>query len=134
MSRNDSEFDTYYIPPNFIEGGTVMGGLFKLRNVIEAGILALFVGMPIFMLDVDMTVRVMIICFTALPLALLALIGVSGESLSSYAFGFFIFLINRRIVAKKNEKTKNDYQNQRVLQKWNCRIADIGDLFVLINF
>ena len=41
MSRNDSKFDTYYIPPNFIEGGTVMGGLFKLRNIIEAGILAL---------------------------------------------------------------------------------------------
>ena len=37
MSRNDSEFDIYHIPPNFIEGGTVMGGLFKLRNVIEAG-------------------------------------------------------------------------------------------------
>ena len=44
MSRNDSEFDIYHIPPNFIEGGTVMGGLFKLRNVIEAGILAFVVG------------------------------------------------------------------------------------------
>lgn len=53
MSRNDSKFDTYYIPPNFIEGGTVMGGLFKLRNIIEAGILALFVVMPIFMLNFD---------------------------------------------------------------------------------
>ena len=42
----------------------------------------------------------------------IALIGVSGESLSSYAFGFFIFLINRRIVAKKNEKTKNDDNKQ----------------------
>jgi hypothetical protein len=76
MSRNDSEFDIYHIPPNFIEGGTVMGGLFKLRNVIEAGILAFFVGVPIFMLDFDVTAKVMVICFTALPLALLALIGV----------------------------------------------------------
>ena len=25
MNRNDSEFDVYHIPPNFIEGGTVMG-------------------------------------------------------------------------------------------------------------
>ena len=56
MSRNDSEFDTYYIPPNFIEGGTVMGGLFKLRNVIEAGILALFVGMPIFAREKHMVI------------------------------------------------------------------------------
>lgn len=106
MSRNDSEFDTYYIPPNFIEGGTVMGGLFKLRNVIEAGILALLVGVPIFMLNMDVTAKIVIICFTALPLSLLALIGVSGESLSSYIFGFFKFLINRRVVEKKKENKK----------------------------
>ena len=112
MSRNDSEFDIYHIPPNFIEGGTVMGGLFKLRNVIEAGILAFFVGVPIFMLDFDVTAKVMVICFTALPLALLALIGVSGESLSSYVFGFFKFLINRRVIGKKNEKTKKDDNKQ----------------------
>ncbi len=40
MNRNENhnEIDIYHIPPNFIEGGTVLGGLFKLRNVIEAGI------------------------------------------------------------------------------------------------
>lgn len=32
--------DTYIIPPNFIESGTFFGGMFKARNVIEAGILA----------------------------------------------------------------------------------------------
>ena len=31
------ERDSYLIPPNFIEGGTLMGGMFKTRNVIEAG-------------------------------------------------------------------------------------------------
>ena len=113
MSRNDSEFDTYYIPPNFIEGGTVMGGLFKLRNVIEAGILALFVGMPIFMLNLDMSAKAVILCFTVLPLALLALIGVLGESLSSYIFGWFNFLINRRILGKKKEKKSEDKLKER---------------------
>ena len=106
MSRNDSEFDTYYIPPNFIEGGTVMGGLFKLRNVIEAGILAFCVGMPIFMLNLEMSVKAVLLCFTVLPLAMLALIGISGESLSSYIFGWFNFLINRRVVGKKKDKKK----------------------------
>ena len=112
MSQNDSEFDIYHIPPNFIEGGTVMGGLFKLRNVIEAGILAFVVGVPIFMLDFDVTAKVMVICFTALPLALLALIGVSGESLSSYIFGFFNFLLNRRVVGKKKEKKSPEDNKQ----------------------
>lgn len=36
----NEERDIYTIPPNFIEGGTLMGGMFKTRNVIEAGILA----------------------------------------------------------------------------------------------
>ena len=104
MERNDSEFDVYYIPPNFIEGGTVLGGLFKLRNVIEAGILALGVGVPIFMIDFDISAKVMILCFTALPLALIALIGISGESLFSYLAGFFKFLFNRRVIGIKKEK------------------------------
>lgn len=31
MSKSkDNEFETYYIPPNFIEGSTLFGGLFKL--------------------------------------------------------------------------------------------------------
>lgn len=34
------DWDTYIIPPNFIEGGTLLGGMFKVRNVIEAVILA----------------------------------------------------------------------------------------------
>ena len=108
MSQNDSEFDTYYIPPNFIEVGTVMGGLFKLRNVIEAGILAFLVGMPIFMLGLDISSKAVLLCFTVLPLVLLALIGISGESLSSYIFGWFKFLINRRIVGNKKDKKTID--------------------------
>ena len=114
MSRNDSEFDIYHIPPNFIEGGTVMGGLFKLRNVIEAGILAFFVGVPIFMLDFDVTAKVMVICFTALPLALLALIGVSGESLSSYIFGFFNFLL--KPTCGRQEKREEEPRGQQTKQ------------------
>lgn len=42
------ERDVYIIPPNFIEGGTLMGGMFKTRNVIEAGILGALTGVPVF--------------------------------------------------------------------------------------
>ena len=38
--------DTYIIPPNFIESGTFFGGMFKARNVIEAGILAFVNSTP----------------------------------------------------------------------------------------
>ena len=78
------EFEVYIIPPNFMEGGTLFGGLLKTRNTIEAVILGLAVGVPVLRLPFSLTVRVVILCLTALPLVLLALIGVSGMSLSAF--------------------------------------------------
>ena len=78
------EFEVYVIPPNFMEGGTLFGGLLKTRNTIEAVILGFAVGVPVLHLPFSLTVRVVILCLTALPLVLLALIGVSGMSLSAF--------------------------------------------------
>jgi len=98
MPDKDDRRETYIIPPNFIEGGTVMGGAFRLRNAIEAGALALLIGFPVFRVPLHLTYRIVILCLTALPAALLALMGVGGESLSSFVLNFFKFLLNRRIV------------------------------------
>ena len=106
MKRSEEHHDTYIIPPNFIEGGTFFGGMFKIRNVIEAGILAVAVGVPVLSIHISLTARIIILCFTALPLALFGLLGVSGESLSSFVFAFFKWLKNRRIVGKAEVKTK----------------------------
>ena len=104
MSKNSEHHDTYIIPPNFIEGSTLFGGMFKIRNVIEAGVLAAAVGVPVFYLDLSLTVRIIILCLTALPLALFALMGVAGEPLSSYIVAFFKWLKNRRVVGKTEPK------------------------------
>ena len=88
--------DSYVIPPNFIEGGSFFGGLFKARNVVEAVILAAGTGLPILTLSLTLTVRIILLCLTSLPLALLALIGIAGMPLSSYIILFFRFLRNRR--------------------------------------
>lgn len=104
MSKNSEHHDTYIIPPNFIEGSTLFGGMFKIRNVIEAGVLAAAVGVPVFSLDLSLTVRIIILCLTALPLALFALMGVAGEPLSSYVIAFFKWLKNRRVVGKTEPK------------------------------
>jgi len=86
--NKQSEHDIYVIPPNFIEGGTFFGGLLKARNAVEALVLLLAVGIPVFSLDIPLTTRIIILCLTALPLGLFALVGISGESLSSFAFIF----------------------------------------------
>ena len=88
MKNSEEQHDTYIIPPNFIEGGTLFGGMFKIRNVIEAGILAVSVGIPVFLNRHFAYRRIILLCLTALPLGLLALIGIAGEPLSSYIFPF----------------------------------------------
>jgi hypothetical protein len=105
--KNEKNKNIYLIPPNFIESGTLFGGMFKVRNAIEAGILALVVGVPIFNLNLSLTTRVIIICLTSLPFALLALIGISGESLSSFILIFFKYLKNKRIIGTADGKTNN---------------------------
>ena len=47
-----NEYDTYIIPPNFIEGGTFFGGLLKLRNTAEALVIVLAIGLPVFSVSV----------------------------------------------------------------------------------
>ena len=118
MNKNSEQHDTYIIPPNFIEGGTLFGGMFKIRNVIEAGILAISVGVPVFSINISLTARIIILCFTALPLALFALLGISGEPLSSYIFAFFKWLKNRRIIGKvEAEKAKQPKKKEAKAQK-----------------
>lgn len=96
---NKNGHDTYIIPPNFIETGTFFGGMFRARNVIEAGILVFAIGAPVFLfLPFGLTTRIIILCLTALPVGLVALIGISGESLSQFLVIFLKYLRNRRVV------------------------------------
>ena len=104
---NQNDRDIYVIPPNFVDTGTFFGGMFKARNVIEAGILAGGTGIPVFLfLPAGLTVRVIVLCLTSLPLALLALIGISGESLTSFLAIFLKYLRNRRVVGGDGEEAQ----------------------------
>ena len=107
MAKKDDETDQiYYIPSNFIDTGTLFGGMVKLRNMIEAAIITVIVGLPIIGLSVSLTTKIIISCFTVLPLGLFAVMGVSGESLSSFIIGFIRFLKNRRIIGASPPKNK----------------------------
>ena len=109
---NQNDRDIYVIPPNFVDTGTFFGGMFKARNVIEAGILAGGTGIPVFLfLPAGLTVRVIVLCLTSLPLALLALIGISGESLTSFLAIFLKYLRNRRVVGGDGEEAQGQKGN-----------------------
>ena len=80
--NNTEEQHPVFIPRNFIEKGTFMGGMFKIRNAIEGGILAILITIPVINLPLTLTVRIILLCMTALPAAMISLIGIGGESLS----------------------------------------------------
>ena len=117
--NNKNDHDTYIIPPNFVDTGTFFGGMFKARNVIEAGILAAVIGIPVFaFLPFGLTAKIIVLCLTALPLALFALIGISGESLSSFLVIFIKFLKNRRVVGGNGQPLAETVEEKgRALKK-----------------
>ena len=61
-----NEYDTYIIPPNFIEGGTFFGGLLKLRNTAEALVIVLAIGIPVFSVSaLTLTAKIIILCLAS---------------------------------------------------------------------
>ena len=100
------ERDVYVIPPNFIEGGSLMGGMFKTWNAIEAGILGALTALPVLRLGFSLTTRIIILCVTTLPLVLVALIGIGGESLSQFILQFISYLRNRRVLDQTGTGSK----------------------------
>ena len=84
--------------------------------MVEAVILAAGTGLPILTLSLTLTVRIILLCLTSLPLALLALIGIAGMPLSSYIILFFRFLRNRRTLSKTGGKSS---RKQAILPTWD---------------
>lgn len=133
MSTKQEENDIYIIPPNFIETGTLFGGTIKIRNAIEAFILTVLIGVPVFKLPFTLTTNIIIACLTVLPAALFAIIGIDGDSLSSFIIHFFRFLKNRRIIgaqetdSEKNAKTTE--RKQKKAKKHKNRSEDFAEEF-----
>lgn len=117
---NDSEKQTIvFIPRNFIEKGTFMGGMFKIRNAIEGGILAVLIAVPVIQLPLSLTVRIIILCITALPAAMISLIGIGGESISAFLMNALRFLKNRRVIYRidVNPDPKNKHRIKKPRNK-----------------
>lgn len=122
--NNPEEQQIALIPRNFIERGTFMGGMFKIRNAIEGSILAIGIAIPIVHLPLSLTIRIIILCMTSLPAAMVALIGIGGESLTAFLMNAVRFLFNRRILYRldtkpepKGKQRKNPRQKEPKTKK-----------------
>ena len=122
--NNPEEQQIALIPHNFIERGTFMGGMFKIRNAIEGTILAIGIAIPVVHLPLSLTIRIIILCMTSLPAAMVALIGIGGESLTAFLMNAVRFLFNRRILYRldtkpelKGKQRKNPRQKEPKTKK-----------------
>ena len=100
--RDDETPDVYFIPPNYIDASGVFGGMFRLRNAIEACVVGGASGWILFGITagMDLTVRIIILLSVVLPLMFFAAVGVMGLSITEFLYFCFRFVFKRRIVGR----------------------------------
>lgn len=82
-----------YVPPNLSDTGSLIGGMFKMRNAVEAGImfgLTFIVEKIVHLLIPSIYTTVVFLIIGAL-LGLIALMGVGGEPLSIFVLNCIIY-------------------------------------------
>lgn len=96
MSKRTEEREIYHIPNNFFTTGRILGGAVRIRNAIEASILVLLTGLPVIQLPISLSMRIVILCLTTLPLGIFGVLGIEGESLSEFLLNWVKWLFKRR--------------------------------------
>ena len=87
----------YAIPANYTDSGRLFGGMLAVRNAVEALILTVILGFAeIKLIPMPTTVRVVVMVLTILPTALIAMLGIDGQSLTQYLGHIFRFIKNKR--------------------------------------
>ena len=89
--------NVYAIPANYTDSGKLLGGMVETRNAIEAVFLIGLVGYPELMwIPVTATIKIVIMTVTLLPLGVVAVMGIDGDSLLQYLGHMIAFRANRR--------------------------------------
>lgn len=92
IAKNKEERDIFLIPPNFLNEGSLFGGMLKLRNTLEAVVLVVGVTIPILKITVFcFTAKIILLCLTALPICIFALIGIGGRKPDSLSYELLPF-------------------------------------------
>lgn len=121
MQRERS--DVYIIPPNFAKEGTLFSGRIEGRNAFEAAVLFIILFRILLFLDVSIKIRIYIGIIVILPLTILAVVGVNGESLLSFIIQFIRFVTRRRVVTvpdgqyrlKRNRRIRRQQKKRNIL-------------------
>ena len=95
---DDKEFSNVFaIPANDTDSGKILGGMLEPRNAIEALVLIVLVGYPELMLiPMPSTIRIVVMTVTLIPLGVVAMMGIDGDSLFQYLGHIIYYFVSRR--------------------------------------
>ena len=89
--------NVFAIPANYTDSGKLMWGMLETRNTIETCLLLALAGYPEFMwMSIPVMAKVVVMTVTLLPLGVIGLMGIGGDSLIQYAVRMARFLTSRR--------------------------------------
>lgn len=112
--------DVYTIPPNFAKEGTILSGRVEARNAVEASVLVLFLLRLLLSLDWGAKAKIYAGVVVIIPVAIFSVLGIQGESLTSFVCQFFRYLGRRRVLAapdaryrlKRNRKLRKQEEHR----------------------
>ena len=94
----EKEFSNVYaIPANYTDSGKLLGGMVETRNAVEAVFLVILLGYPELMwIPMSTTIRIVVMTVTLIPLGVVAIMGIDGDSLLQYLWHIISFWCNQR--------------------------------------
>lgn len=113
--------DVYTIPPNFAQEGTIFSGRVRFRNAFEAGFLGVCLLQVLLSMDWSIRGRIYAGVIVIIPVVIFAVLGIQGESLTSFLSQFMKYLHRRRILTapdgkyrlKRNRRLKKQKQKSQ---------------------
>ena len=79
------ENQTYAKPANYTDSGKLFGGMLSPRNAIETLILLVVFGyIELFLIPMPAIAKVIVSVVTLIPLAMVSMMGIDGDSLFQY--------------------------------------------------
>ena len=96
MEERENE-NVFAIPANYTDTGRILGGMVSLRNAIETIVLVLLFGfIELKIIPMSETVRIVVMALTLIPLAVISITGIDGESLLQRVAHIAQFIIRRK--------------------------------------
>ncbi len=116
---DEKEFSNVYaIPANYTDSGKLLGGMLETRNAIETVILVVLLGYPeLILIPMPGTIRIVVVTVTLLPLAVVSMMGIDGDSLFQYVGHMIRFWLNRRKLHFRRVGYKYDQSQLRKKKK-----------------